>query len=559
MAGVDTNLAATALAIALVALLVALGQLFQQYLGTADGYRRCQKSVMGGYAKRTRLHWRWSEFRFETLYSTPEIFLAGDGASNDLSQVLITGDTASRGLSLLSDESLKNPQSGAKIMRQREWYSQVFRDEMSCWIPLLYWINHTVQMSRQGYEPAFPIRDLRLPAILIQERSWDFQPPDVVRPLAKTTLSDIAIIARRMGMKWKEFRPSDGILRAEGHSHIITSTIVRSLGLVLQYSYTGYGSQVERDNKFKARSASQLQEQEEIYIPRASADRLGCGVVRPESKYDIPDFPVSTQRQIASSLLKLDRSGKSTTALNLILKDNPEFRFPVADIVAFVTKDIRHHPGSSLVQIPAPSDNVNGFSASVAGRRAFRESLEAHIASHSGPVGEQTKECLKICHELSKESPSWDDISDETLERERWVVKRDSAYLDTVQRYIWSLTNFLDEKLSQLPHRRWYHAHRYRDLLEAHLKFAIFCEGGETSTLRNLLPDYKADVEGYFANLPTIFNELRVKWIVSEEEVVDVWVSMMLRAMCWGTCHFFVPGERVPLQYFGSQLPVYIG
>jgi len=56
MAGVDTNLAATALAIALVALVVALGQLFQQYLGTADGYRRCQISVMGGYAKRTQLH-----------------------------------------------------------------------------------------------------------------------------------------------------------------------------------------------------------------------------------------------------------------------------------------------------------------------------------------------------------------------------------------------------------------------------------------------------------------------------------------------------------------------
>jgi hypothetical protein len=29
--------------------------------------------------------------------------------------------------------------------------------------------------------------------------------------------------------------------------------------------------------------------------------------------------------------------------------------------------------------------------------------------------------------------------------------------------------------------------------------------------------------------------------------------------MCWGACHFFVPGERVPIQFFGSQLPVYIG
>jgi hypothetical protein len=57
MGGIDTNIAAAALAISLVAFVTALGQLFQQYLATADGYRRCQSSVMGGWAKRTRLRW----------------------------------------------------------------------------------------------------------------------------------------------------------------------------------------------------------------------------------------------------------------------------------------------------------------------------------------------------------------------------------------------------------------------------------------------------------------------------------------------------------------------
>ena len=75
MSGTDTNLAGAALAIALVALITAVGQLLQQYLATADGYRRCHKSVMGEYAQKTRLHWRWREFRLETLYTTPEIFL----------------------------------------------------------------------------------------------------------------------------------------------------------------------------------------------------------------------------------------------------------------------------------------------------------------------------------------------------------------------------------------------------------------------------------------------------------------------------------------------------
>lgn len=67
MSGAEANLVAVALAIALVALITAVGQLLQQYFATADGYRRCRKSVVGEYARKARLHWRWREFCFETL------------------------------------------------------------------------------------------------------------------------------------------------------------------------------------------------------------------------------------------------------------------------------------------------------------------------------------------------------------------------------------------------------------------------------------------------------------------------------------------------------------
>ena len=101
MSGVEANLAAAALAIALVALFTALGQLLQQYFATADGYRRCQKSVMGEYARRTHLRWRWREFRFETLYTVPEIFMAGDGAPSWVEQVVLTGTSKARDKSLV--------------------------------------------------------------------------------------------------------------------------------------------------------------------------------------------------------------------------------------------------------------------------------------------------------------------------------------------------------------------------------------------------------------------------------------------------------------------------
>lgn len=87
----------------------------------------------------------------------------------------------------------------------------------------------------------------------------------------------------------------------------------------------------------------------------------------------------------------------------------------------------------------------------------------------------------------------------------------------------------------------------------------MFKEGGETSPLRNWGTDYKADVDGYFRVLPQVIEEMRKTGFYDRQMIVDAWVVMVLRAMCWGACHFFVPGERVPIQYFGSQLPVYIG
>jgi hypothetical protein len=41
--------------------------------------------------------------------------------------------------------------------------------------------------------------------------------------------------------------------------------------------------------------------------------------------------------------------------------------------------------------------------------------------------------------------------------------------------------------------------------------------------------------------------------------VTEAWLTMMFRAFCWHRCHFLVPGNRVPSEYYGSQMPVYIG
>jgi hypothetical protein len=55
MANGEISLAGAALAVALTALAIAIGQLLQQVFSTAEGYRRCQPSVLGPWARNTRL------------------------------------------------------------------------------------------------------------------------------------------------------------------------------------------------------------------------------------------------------------------------------------------------------------------------------------------------------------------------------------------------------------------------------------------------------------------------------------------------------------------------
>ena len=61
------NTAIVAIIIAVIAFFVTTAQLLQALFGTAEGYRRCQPSVIGGWSSEAQRKWRWREFRFETV------------------------------------------------------------------------------------------------------------------------------------------------------------------------------------------------------------------------------------------------------------------------------------------------------------------------------------------------------------------------------------------------------------------------------------------------------------------------------------------------------------
>jgi hypothetical protein len=61
-------------------------------------------------------------------------------------------------------------------------------------------------------------------------------PPDIVRPVASTTVGCLITMAYRLGMTWTDFRLDEGIMRAVGKGKSFSTSIVRGMGLVVEYS-----------------------------------------------------------------------------------------------------------------------------------------------------------------------------------------------------------------------------------------------------------------------------------------------------------------------------------
>lgn len=76
-------------------------------------------------------------------------------------------------------------------------------------------------------------------AVIYRQWTWDFMPPDMVRPLAETTVGDIIIIARRLRMAWRELDLKNNKLQADGNGYSLTSTNIHGLGIVMRFNSTG--------------------------------------------------------------------------------------------------------------------------------------------------------------------------------------------------------------------------------------------------------------------------------------------------------------------------------
>lgn len=108
------------------------------------------------------------------------------------------------------------------------------------------------------------------PAIIYRRRSWDLVPPDVVRPLAQTSVGTIVVLATRYGMKWKVLERDRGEITmvANGNGYVLSSVYVRGMGLVISFLRSSASTSWTRTDTPIPN-----------FIPTKLADMMMCGIL----------------------------------------------------------------------------------------------------------------------------------------------------------------------------------------------------------------------------------------------------------------------------------------
>ncbi|KAL8800223.1 MAG: hypothetical protein Q9200_007316 [Gallowayella weberi] len=572
----EKNLASAALVVALAALAIAFTQLLGQLFATADGFRRCQRSVMGAWAQRTRLRWKWSEMRFETLFETPEIFLLAYKPSIDstLKSVVTVkefnwvgsfpGATEFPTAGPRGTSSYYGVTDGLDSRLVNQNLGTGSHHEMACWLPLLHSIRENENQSHRSktYQEATYNHTLRRPACRAIRRSWDFMAPELVKPLAMTYVGDIVIIVQRLGMKWQAFRPEEGEMRAEGNGHITYSTLVRSIGPILHYAH-GSIRAVPLDKWGMNPNAAVPDEL--LLIPTGEADMMRFGILPCyEELMGCEHYAMGTIDEVRATLDILDPTGSASKKV----RDNRQFEstatFGFSDLIYMAAPMLRLK-GNSKIRLPVPTEHCTGLTSNKEGFVVFRERLGQYVGDGEAEVSHHLSWVLESYDSLRSVYTWWENGFEVYI----GVTSEYLLFIDQVSD-LWDQTTNCFMQLQITPSV----SLRYADLVACHIKHAVNSwheaygriqrgQGRDHHGLRDWLAE---GMHMYWDYLPNIVKDMAHKSHASESLICEAWITLLFRAFCWSRCHYLCPSEarfpdstRLPSRYWNSKLPVYLG
>lgn len=561
MADGGISFSGAALAVALTALIIAAAQVLQQVFSTAEGYRRCQPSVLGSWAHKTRLTWRWSQFRFEVKFTTPDIILQTNvpmPVKRDvLHQKLIKRDVFAVDHSGLhttwipverGEETSTDQVGWITLLEQLEHLQHVTWEELSAVDP------------RTSSET--PITMVLSPAMVLREWSWDFMPPGVLRPLATTTIGTLVVLAHRMGMAWRDLQPSRGYIRAEGNGHTINSTTIRGFGILIQYTF---------DDSYQPPHAARPHAR----IHTEAADKLACGIIPGCQAFDLPDIhivnntggshPSKTLNASGLAMVRgsLELIGVSEEVIEIITSPDGYFQL-MCDLRSMFCPFLPLRGSSITIVSNALCTDVESFATHWA-RVVFRRRLEQYISN-----GHQSAHLKGLLGHLVTYAEKWPQFF---YESHHFQMGQQSRCPTDLIEYAHDV---FDETTTYFLNIQKHYGTEYKDFVLAHLHLGVAAWKRSKENIENGVcrDDSSLPAGSRGSDLVEMFHcyadpeqlylvaiLLEQKGIRDRDLNVEAWWTLIVRAIFQSCTLRFLPYTEFPpvaSAFHGSRAPVYI-
>lgn len=402
--------------------------------------------------------------------------------------------------------------------------------------------------------------------MVLREWSWDFMPPEVVRPLATTTVGTLVVLAHRLGMAWRDLQPSRGYIRAEGNGHTISSTTIRGFGVLVQYTF---------DESYHPSHAARLYAR----IHTEAADKLACGIIPGCQALDLPDIHVVQSISAAEHT----HPNKTLHASSLAMVRGSLESIGVAEeVVEVITKqdgwgslelmcDLRSMfspflplRGSSVTTVTNALSADTESLATHWARIVFRRRLEQYITG-----GHYSAHLNTLLGHLITYAARWPHFFYESLHFRMDQQSRCPADL------IEFAHDVFDETTSYFEDAQNRQGMVYKDLVLAHLHLGIAAWGRVYSLQRDM---YRTDpllvpgspssdiVEVFHSyvdqnQLDLVANLMEQKGMRDKDLIIEAWWTLIVRAIFHSCTLRFLPHAEFPpvaSALHGSRTPVYI-
>ncbi|TGO66757.1 hypothetical protein BELL_0935g00030 [Botrytis elliptica] len=538
-----------ALIFSAIALLQICVLIFQHLLSGAKGYNRCSESVIGLWSKSTYRRFNVKEFRFEVVFDTPIISIASLINKQD--------PIINKGMFYI-DGTLKSYRDTQVLERDPEHKKQMETiqrthtadDERSSWIILLSSLQSR-ELQFRALDEEVRLKNPRMNGMIkgpeyelavgvqVKTRCWNFVPGSVIRPYATTTISYIIEMMALMGIYWRVFDQSQWMLRAEGNGSIITSEVVRNLGVMITFTIVGK-SNFGRD----------------AVIPSNHTKELCFGSV-PNIFEDGEDLAKdSVSQSLFLNFGSQDNVELTLESLGCIpefierYKKNHKHLFPVSfEIIGMLGKVLRLRK-SALRMIPNPTQDYW---------------LKKVGAKPSWRITKLMTGFQKKLTELSE----LEGYSDMHLDKhvifsiiEKWQDIESLGYIDEYNLGIEvqeKIHDALDETTEFLLDET-----RQTDVLQvvvAHLEKVTKALNDDTFPLCFIYSVNKEAtlIEYYFDTI--LYSIVQDADEDEKEQRHIIWVSLIFRMLCWLLLHDWNKDDkcRVPSNLKGNRMPVFIG